>query len=143
MMRECKVFIDENLPPQIARGLNKLQQPQNARDGMSIEVYSIKDFFGEGAKDEDWIPLVGKANGVVITQDYRIQGLKHQRELYKEHGVGIFFFSPPSNAGFPYWEMVKQTINRWERIKSIIRKNKPPFAFRCSARKDFENIDNE
>jgi len=142
-MREYKIFIDENLPPQIARGLDILQHPQNSKDGMKIEVLSIKDHFGEGAQDEDWIPQVGKMNGIVITQDYRIQSLKHQRELYKQSGVGILFFSPPSKNGFTYWEMVKQVINRWEDIKGIVRKNKPPFAFRCSAKTSFVNIDDE
>lgn len=140
-MRDYKIFIDENMPPQIARGLNILQQPQNDKDGINIEVFSIKDYFGEGAKDEEWIPKVGKLRGIVITQDYRIQSLKHQRELYKQNGVGILFFSPPSKTGFAYWEMVKQVIKRWEEIKSIVRKNSTPFAFRCSARADFENID--
>lgn len=142
-MKEFKIFIDENLPSQIARGLNILQQPQNKKDEINIEVLSIKDFFGEGAKDEDWIPEVGNLQGVVITQDYHIQSLKHQRELYKQNGVGILFFSPPSNTGFAYWEMVKQIINRWDKIKAIIKKNKPPFAFRCSSRSEFENIENE
>lgn len=142
-MREYKIFIDENMPPQIARGLNLLQQPQNAKDGMNIDVLSIKDHFGEGAKDEDWIPEVGKINGIVITQDYRIQTFKHQRELYKQHGVGILFFSPPSKTGFAYWEMVKQVITRWEKIKSIVKKEKVPFAYRCSARTSFENVDDE
>src|ERR1700734_4052698 len=98
-MKEYKIFIYENLPPQIARGLHVLQQPQNAREGIKMEVLSIKDFFGEGAKDEEWIPEVGRLKGIVITQDYRIQSLKHQRELYKQHGVGILFFSPPSKTG--------------------------------------------
>ena len=142
-MKAYKIFIDENLPSQIARGLNILQQPQNARDGMQIEIYSIKEHFGEGAKDEDWIPEVGRLHGIVITQDYRIQSLKHQRELYKQHGIGILFFSPPSKTGFSYWEMVKQIINRWDKIKSIIKKEKLPFAYRCSARAEFENIDDD
>ncbi len=142
-MRGYKIFIDENLPSQLARGLHILQLPQNAKDGMNIEVLSIKDHFGEGSRDEEWIPQVGKMNGVVITQDYRIQTLKHQRELYKQHGVGILFFSPPSKGGFAYWEMVKQVVKRWEEIKTIVRKHKTPFAYRCSARAEFENIDDE
>lgn len=142
-MRAYKIFIDENLPPQLARGLQILQQPQNIKDGMTIEVLSIKDYFGEGALDEEWIPEVGKLKGIVITQDYRIQSLKHQRQLYKQHGVGILFFSPPSKTGFPYWEIVKQVINRWDSIKAIVRKEKPPFAYRCSSRADFEKIKDE
>ncbi len=140
-MRKYLVFIDENLPPQIARGLDLLQQPQNAKDGIEIKIHSIKDYFTQGANDEEWIPEVGRLKGIVITQDYRIQTLKHQRELYKEHGVGLLFFKPPSNTGFTYWQMVKQIIEKWEKMKQLIKKNKPPFAFRCSSRTDFVNLD--
>jgi hypothetical protein len=140
-MKEYKVFIDENLPPQIAHGLGVLQQPQNDRDNMAIEVISIKEKFGQGADDEFWIPEIGKVHGIVITQDLRIQSLRHQRELYMQQGVGIIFFSPPSKHGFAYWEMVKQIINRWDDIKSLIKKQKAPFAYRCTSRSSkFENI---
>ena len=139
-MRNYKIFLDENLPPQIARGLNIIQEPQNSKDEAKFDVVSIKDYFGEGIEDEKWIPEVGKLNGIVITQDYRIQSLKHQRELYIQNSVGILFFSPPSNKGFTYWDMVKQVINKWEEIKTIAKKNKPPFAFRCTSRTNFESI---
>jgi hypothetical protein len=140
-MRKFKIFIDENLPRQLAIGLNELQRPQNIKDGYEIEVLSISDVFGVGAQDEDWIPKVGALNGVVVTQDFRIQTQKHQKELYIRHNVGILFFNPPSKGGFAYWEMVKQMINRWEEIKKIVNKNKAPFAFRCSARTPFEKMD--
>ena len=81
-----------------------------------------------------------KEKGIVITQDFRIQTQRHQKELYLENGIGILFFNPPSHGGFAYWEMVKQLVNRWEEIKQIIRKNKPPFAFRCSSKTKFEQI---
>lgn len=140
-MRKYIVYIDENLPHQLAEGLNILQQPQNKRDNLEIEVLSIKEKFGQGEKDENWIPKVGKENGIVITQDYRIQTQRHQKELYIENGVGILFFNPPSRSGFPYWEMVKQVVNRWEEIKQIIRKEDPPFAYRCTAKKNFEKLE--
>ncbi len=140
-MRKYKIYIDENLPRQLADGLNRLVQPQNKKDNLQIEILSIKDVFGEGEQDEDWIPKVGKEHGIVITQDFRIQTQKHQKELYIENGVGILFFNPPSNGGFAYWEMVKQLVNRWDEIKQIVKKNKTPFAYRCSARTPFEKID--
>lgn len=141
-MRAYKVYIDENLPPQLAKGLHELQQPQNKRDELNIEVLSIKETFGQGEQDEDWIPKVGIEHGIVLTQDGRIQSQKHQKELYIEHGVGILFFSPPSKGGFPYWELVKLVISRWEEIKQIIKKEDTPFAYRCTARKSFEKIEN-
>lgn len=140
-MDSYKIYIDENLAPQLAKGLNELQQPQNKHDNLDIQVLSIKATFGTGAKDEDWIPKVGAEKGVVITQDFRIQTLRHQNELYKKCGVGFLFFSPPSKTGFAYWEMVKLLINRWEDIKLIVRKNEPPFAYRCKAKSKFEKLD--
>lgn len=140
-MRSYRIYIDENLPAQLANGLNILQEPQNRKDNLSIEVISITDKFGKGAKDEDWIPEVGKEGGIVITQDYRIQTQKHQRELYKQHGVGILFINPPSKSGFSYWEMVKKVINEWDDVKSIIKKEKSPFAFRCTAKTRFSKFE--
>lgn len=140
-MRKYKIYIDENMPKQLAHGLNVLQQPQNAKDGLEIEVLSIVDEFGRGAQDEDWIPKVGAENGIVITQDSRIQSQKHQRELYIENGVGILFLNPPSKSGFSYWDMVKKIIEEWDNIKTIVRKNKTPFAFRGSSNKKFEKMD--
>lgn len=141
MIRKYKIYIDENMPSQLAHGLHTLQQPQNNKDQLEIEVLSIKDVFGQGALDEDWIPKVGAENGIVITQDFRIQSQKHQRKLYIENGVGILFLNPPSKNGFSYWDMVKKLIDEWEDIKKIVRKNKTPFAFRATARKDFEKMD--
>ncbi|ESU19038.1 hypothetical protein FCR2A7T_24520 [Flavobacterium cauense R2A-7] len=139
-MRKYKIYIDENLPKQLAHGLNTLQQPQNLRDGLEIEVLSISDEFGKGALDEDWIPKVGAENGIVITQDSRIQSQKHQRELYLKSGVGILFLNPPSKNGFSYWDMVKKLIEEWDNIKTIVKKNKTPFAFRGSSSRKFEKM---
>ena len=134
------IYVDENMPPQLARGLNMLQQPLNLKEREAIEVKSIKDEFGQGTQDEDWIPKAGKENAIVITQDYRIQTDKNQFALYQEHGLGIFFFKPPSKNGFTYWEMVEQVIKRWDEVKKLASKEERPFAFRCSSRTDFEKL---
>lgn len=139
-MRAYKIYIDENLPPQLAQGLNILAQQQNKKNKVDLEVLSIQECFGRGASDEEWIPKVGSEHGIVITQDFRIQTQKHQKELYQKHGVGIFFFTSPSKTGYSYWEMVKQLINRWEEVTQIVTKNKTPFAYKCSAKSKFEKL---
>lgn len=132
-----KIYIDENISPFLAHGLNVLEKPFNK----DVEVLSIKDVFKEGAKDEYWIPKVGAENGIVITQDYNIQRTRSQKVLYLKHGVGIFFFSS-SKKGFSYWDMVLQIIKRWSSIKKLASKTKLPFAFRCTSRSpDFEKIE--
>jgi hypothetical protein len=50
-----KIYIDENLSPHIAEGLNILEAPT----GDEFEVLSIGKTFGRGVQDEDWIPKVG------------------------------------------------------------------------------------
>jgi hypothetical protein len=124
------LLIDENMPAQLASGLRELIRPRLP----DIEVYSIAEYFHQGVKDEDWIPEAGKLKAIVITQDYNIHRTRHLRDLYLDHGVGLFFFRPPSKTGFLYWEMVKKVVNMWEEMEKIIKKDYPPFAYRTSSR---------
>jgi hypothetical protein len=124
-----KIYIDENMAPQIARALNVVQEHLNSEEKKAIEVISLKDAFHEGIKDEEWIPIIGKQNGIVITQDRRIWHSRHQRELYMQYGVGIIFLKSPK-TGMTFWQMFKHLIEWWDDIKQIARKNKPPFSFR-------------
>lgn len=134
------IYIDENMPPTLAEGLNILQGPENNRSGIDIEVKSIKITFGKGIKDEDWIPLAGKEEACIITQDYNIQRTRHQKALCEENKLGLFFFRPPSKTGFTYWQMVELCIEKWPQILKIASKEEKPFAYRCSARKPLEKI---
>ena len=133
------IYIDENMPKSLAEGLNILQAPLNLKLGINVEVRSIKTAFGGGIKDEDWIPLAGKENACVITQDFNIQRIRHQKVLYEENKLGMFFLRPPSKKkGLSYWEMVELCIERWLQILEIAHRENRPFSFRCSSRKPFE-----
>jgi hypothetical protein len=134
------IYIDENLPPQLADGLNKLQEPLNKRNNTDFQVKSIKKEFGEGVRDEDWIPNAGQQKAIAITCDYRIQTTRHQKALCQEYGLGILFFNMPSK-GFGYWPIVKTFIDKWEQILKCIEQP-TPFAYRFSIRSSkFENLD--
>jgi hypothetical protein len=125
-----KVYIDENLAPQIACGLNKLQEPLNNKEENSYTIYSISEKFGIGIKDEEWIPILGKEGSLVITKDFNIQKTRNQRELYEKYGLGVIFIKPPS--GYKYWEYVQLIIKKWDDIKKIANKTERPFAYTCS-----------
>lgn len=119
------IFIDENLPAQLAQSLQFLEDG-NAE---GVVVKSIKKEFGTGSKDEDWIPELGKIKAVVITQDHNIHRKQLQRQLYQQHKVGLIVFKGPGKFGYTYWQMVENIIKNWQEIKSTIEKAKPPFAF--------------
>jgi len=133
-----KIYIDENLAPQLAREMNVIQEHLNTEEKKGIEVLALKDVFSQGIKDKDWIPVIGQEEGVVITQDRHIQLSRHQRELYMASGVGIIFLKCPK-GGTTFWQMFVNIVNDWNKIKQIVRGNKPPFAFRQPGQnKNFE-----
>jgi len=127
-----KIYFDENLSPFLARGLKVLHQPLQPNE--PVEILSLQDVFGKGIKDEDWIPKLGAEKSIIITQDMRIHKSHSQRELFHTHGVGVIFFHPPSKSGYSYWDIVKAIIQRWEEIKKIALKERPPFAYRYTSR---------
>lgn len=124
-----KIYIDENIAPQLARAMNIVQEHLNFEEKKPIEVLSLKDTFHEGIKDEEWIPKVGQEKGIIITQDRRIQFSRHQKDLYLQHGVGIIFLKSPKD-GMTFWQMFTHLVTWWAEIKQIARHHKPPFAFR-------------
>lgn len=134
------IYIDENLPPLLARGFNILQKPENIKLREAIEVKSIKDEFGQGVKDEEWIPKAGESNACVITQDYNILRIDHQRELCIQYDLGMFYFRPPSKNGFGYWEILKLFVKHWQDIcKKATRENRP-FAYKITSRGEMKEL---
>lgn len=134
VQKPLRIYIDENLAPQFAQAFNTIQEHLNIDEKKPIEVFSIKEVFGQGCLDEDWIPKVGAENGIVITNDRRIQQNKHQKELYTKNGVGVIFLHQPKN-GLSFWDTFKHLVQWWDHIKSICKKNETPFAFRQPGQK--------
>ncbi|MCB0502133.1 MAG: hypothetical protein KDD32_05580 [Bacteroidetes bacterium] len=124
------------MPAILAEGFNLLQDPENIRQGLKdkISVKSIKSEFGKGIKDEDWIPLAGKKGACVITQDYNLNRITHQKALCEKYKLGMFYFRPPSKNGFSYWDMVKLLVKHWPEIMKVASKQKKPFAYRITSR---------
>jgi hypothetical protein len=130
------IYIDENMPPHLAKGFDILQQPESIKTGVPIDIKYIPTVFGRGAADEDWIPKIGKEKGYVITQDINISRRKHQIELFQKHGVGMFFLKGTSKKqGLSVWQMVETLAKNWQVITHILQSQKPPFAYEISPKK--------
>ncbi|MGF1637012.1 MAG: hypothetical protein ACFCUU_08070 [Cyclobacteriaceae bacterium] len=136
------IYIDENMSPYLAQGFNILQKPLNQKVSEPIEVRAIKDDFGSGAKDEDWIPIAGKLGACIITQDYNIKRIKHQYALCQEFKLGMFYFRPPSKNGFSYWDMVSLLVKHWKKINKISIEEKRPFGYKISSKGVLEKLIN-
>ncbi|MDZ7767201.1 MAG: hypothetical protein U5K00_22775 [Melioribacteraceae bacterium] len=102
--------MDENITPNIAQALAILQNP---RVNEQIEVFTIRDEFGKGTPDEEWIPKVAAEDGIVITQDQTFTESASKERLYKQYGLGVVFFKPPKK-GYQYWDLVEFYIREVE-----------------------------
>jgi hypothetical protein len=127
-----RIYFDENFSLRIASGMREFQSGNRSEE---IEVIWCPDEFGRGAQDEDWIPKVASKKGVIITQDMNINRVRAQWDLCQENKVGLFFFKPPK-AGWNYWIIVKEVVNRWEEIKRTARSSKRPFGYVIEVRKN-------
>ena len=79
---------------------------------------SISVNYGRGVKDENWIPVIGNKDACVLTQDYNLYRLKHQRELCKQYNLGVFFLRLPAKKGYPYWKIVEIIVKHWRKLRS-------------------------
>ena len=134
------IYIDENMSPFLSRGFNILQTPENIKLREPVEVRSIRDDYGLGAQDEDWIPAAGEKSSCIITQDYNIHRIKHQEELCKQFKLGMFYFRSPSKNGFLYWDMVKLVVKHWPEITKIATRKSRPFAYKITSRSNIEPL---
>ena len=118
-----KVLVDENLSEYLADGLNMIQRPMDN----GIEVVSMKNIFGKGIKDEDWISKWGKMDGIFLTADINITRTRHLVNLLKQNDFGAFFLKIPNKTS--YWERVKIIIKHWPTITKLITSKTKPFAY--------------
>jgi len=135
------IYIDENMPSHLAAGFNMLQKPEGLKTGLDIEVKFLLENFDRGSKDVDWIPKVGIEGSCVITQDINISRRRNEIDLYKKHGVGMFFLrSPNKKKGLSIWEMTQCLAKNWEEICYKARKEKRPFAYEFTLHKNMKKL---
>ncbi len=108
-----KLFVDNNLPPVLARGLDALF----ARDH---EVICHRDKFGKThVKDEEWIQALGReGNWVVLSGDLNIARKRPSRELFLRSGL-VGFFPKAAVMELPLHRKAARILTVWLRMEEI------------------------
>lgn len=108
-----KVFIDNNLPPDLARGLNALFAGDH-------EVICHRDKFGKThIADEEWIPKLGEEGGwVVLSGDLNIARKRPSRELFLSSQL-VGFFPRAAVMELPLAKKASRILYVWDRMERI------------------------
>ena len=128
------IYVDENMPPVFAEGFQTLQAPLVYKLGIteSILVKSVATAFKPGIADEDWIPELKNQRACIITQDISIHHRPHQKALYEQYNVGMFFLCPPKKRGLSYWEQVSLLVKYWPAVLEKASNEPRPFSFKIT-----------
>ena len=107
-----KLFVDENLPPVLGRGLGELFKGEH-------EVVHIRDKFGRfGLTDEEWIEALATEGGwCVLSGDRRIATKRPSRELFLRSKL-IGFFPQPAVMKWPLERKASRVLHIWPKLVS-------------------------
>ena len=121
-------YLDENLPPRLAKALNELDE-ENRILHTQIE-------FGKGIKD---VPLIDKLNEIkgikiIVTNDKKFKQRIHQYRVYKDNNLSTIMISLPAVTN--YWVIINTIVNKWELITKLSREHEHPFICKIYLRKN-------
>jgi len=122
-------FFDNNLSQHLAKAMDILEQEGR--------VIHLRDEFPDNVKDEVWLEYVGKNRMIVITQDKKIKRRAAELRALKNFKVGAFILGG-QNPGI--WQIIKQIINNWLKIKDLSSNTRTPFIFKVPLKGKIEQI---
>ena len=118
-----KLFLDNNLPPRVARALNELVEP----DGHQVK--HLRELFPANTPDIDWLSELGTQGGwTILSADMRIHKNKAEREAWRRSNT-IAFFLTPWWSKQKFVDVAARLLLRWKDIEAQTRLVAPPAAF--------------
>lgn len=105
-----KVIVDENLSPALARALNALFAGKH-------QVEHIRDKFGPGITDEEWIRRLSEEDRwVVISGDRRITRNRAEYHAFRSSRL-VGFFLAKGVFKLPVHKQMERLLALWDTIE--------------------------
>lgn len=122
------------MPPHLARGFHAIQKVENLKSSCPIiNIKLLKDDFGAGSKDLEWIPKLKGTNSFVLTRDIHLDKRKDEIAAYHDAEIGLFFIRGASKkTNLTVWQMLLILSRQWEEMTKIMIKRKAPFSYRVT-----------
>ncbi|MEM9569815.1 MAG: hypothetical protein AAF996_00010 [Pseudomonadota bacterium] len=107
-----KFLFDNNLSPDMARGLRELRQPFNE------EIVHLKERFPENVRDEEWLSaLIDEGDWTVISAD-RFKKNAAERQAIMNPRITVFVLSKGIGK-MKYWDKTKAMVRQWENVSLV------------------------
>ena len=117
------VFLDNNLSPHLAHGLNALLEPEGDH------VVHLSDKFPRNTADQVWIEaLADEGRWVVVSADRRIDRNPLEREAWRRSRLVVFFLAPQWRRSSSI-EIAWRLLRSWPRIREAAAMFRAPAAF--------------
>lgn len=84
-----------------------------------------------GAKDGQWVPLVGAEGWLLISRDRKILTRPVQRISLIDNGVRAVFLTKAGHLS--RWDQMRLVVQHWERIEALAEEE-GPFAYSLTSR---------
>ncbi len=102
------IFLDRSIPKSIAEALKSVRR---------TDILWLEDRFPHNAKDEDWLPVAGQEEWLVIARDKKIRTRPRERDLVRAHGVGIFIINQKRDPSlWDYFKLMAACLDEMERL---------------------------
>lgn len=117
-----RFFLDNNLPPRIARALNCLLQPTHS-------AIHLKERFEPDTSDVDWLTALSlETDWVILSADTAISRNPHEIEAWKLGGHPTFFLKAHW-VHQPLWEQASRLFHLFPEILKHAEKARAGDAF--------------
>ncbi len=120
-----RFFVDNNLPPRLARALSVLLEPNH-------ECIHLTDRFPGDVADVDWLAsLAAESDWVVVCGDFRILRNKVERAAWHRARLTTFFLRRgwTRSKSLSLFELTGRLIMRWPEIVEIVKRYERGTAF--------------
>lgn len=112
-----KFFLDNNLSPALAAGLDALCRGS----GTGNQVHHLKSKFPQTTADHVWINALASEGGWAIISQDGIRKNDLEREALRACGLPIFVLSRQWSRQ-PYWDKAHNLIRWWPSIEDYVKR---------------------
>ncbi len=122
------ILIDASIAPGVARALGEVRD----------DVLSGADIYPIGTEDTIWLMEAGVNGWLVITRDKKIVTRAIERQVIRDHAVGVFIIAQKRGPTGPQYRRI--ILDALEEMEALFETTPRPFVFRIDSELQFRQV---